>query len=102
MRILSAAALAAALFTALPALAATKAAPAAATPAAGQYATETDAKAQCGSDMVVWANKSSKVYHYAGTRTYGKGKKGTYMCQADSDKQGFRAAKNEKAPAKKS
>jgi hypothetical protein len=30
---------------------------------------------------VVWFNTKSKVYHFAGTRDYGKTKSGAYMCQ---------------------
>jgi hypothetical protein len=40
------------------------------------------------------------VYHFAGTRNYGKTKQGAYMCQKDSDSAGFRAAKNEKPPSR--
>jgi hypothetical protein len=63
----------------------------------GQFATEGDAKAHCSGQNVVWMNLSSHVYHFAGTRDYGRTKHGSYMCQADADKIG-RAAKNEKAP----
>jgi hypothetical protein len=72
----------------------------AAAPAIGGYSTEAEAKAHCPSDLVVWANTKSKVYHFAGTRNYGKTKQGAYMCQKDSDSAGFRAAKNEKPPAR--
>ena len=63
-----------------------------------QFTTEADAKAHCGSDMVVWMNSRSRVYHFAGVRDYGHTKQGAYMCRAEADKMG-RAAKNEKAPA---
>jgi hypothetical protein len=66
----------------------------------GEFATEAAAKARCPTDIVVWANRDSKIYHFAGNRSYGKTKDGAFMCQADSDKAGFRAAKNEKAPKK--
>ena len=73
-----------------------------ATPAAlpaGQYSSEADAKAKCGTEMVVWANLSSKVFHYAGYKDFGKTKRGAYMCKAEAEKGGFRAAKNEKPKA---
>ncbi|MBV8650149.1 MAG: hypothetical protein JO255_01700 [Alphaproteobacteria bacterium] len=68
--------------------------------AAGQFQTEAAAKQHCPTDNVVWVNTKSKVYHYAGTKDYGNTKQGAYMCQQDSDRGGFHAAKNEKPPAK--
>jgi hypothetical protein len=69
---------------------------------ASQFATEGEAKRHCASDTVVWVNNQSKVFHLAGTKYYGKTKQGAYMCQQDSERSGFSAAKNEKMPAKKS
>jgi hypothetical protein len=79
---------------------ATRAAPESGTaaPAAGQYASEAEAKATCFGDTVVWANLNTKVYHYAGGRSYGKTKKGAYMCERSTEAAGIRAAKNEKRP----
>jgi hypothetical protein len=65
-----------------------------------QFQTEASARQHCPSDNVVWANTKSKIYHYAGTKDYGKTKQGAYMCQQDGDRSGYRAAKNEKPPAK--
>ncbi len=62
----------------------------------GQYASEAEAKAACAGDAVVWANIGTKVYHHAGAGTYGKTKRGAYMCEKDTAAAGFRAAKNEK------
>ncbi len=70
----------------------------AATPTAGQYATEAEAKSHCPDDTVVWANTRSKVYHFAGSRTYGKTKAGAYMCERDTVAAGIRSARNEKRP----
>ncbi len=70
----------------------------AATPTAGQYATEAEAKGHCPDDTVVWANTRSKVYHFAGTRTYGKTRVGAYMCERDTVAAGIRSARNEKRP----
>jgi len=69
--------------------------------AAGQFASEAEARRHCPSDQVVWANTKSKVYHLAGTRDYGHTKAGAYMCQADTIKAGYRAAQNEKPAAQK-
>jgi hypothetical protein len=101
--------------TAAPAPAPTRAAPApaptpapaakpsqtAATPPTGanQFETEAQAKSHCPSDLVVWANTSSKVFHFAGYKSYGTTKSGAYMCEKEATTQGFRASKTEKRPA---
>ena len=64
----------------------------------GQFADEAQAKAHCVGDTVVWANLSSKVYHFAGGKTYGTTKRGAYMCEKEAVTAQFRAAKNEKHP----
>jgi len=50
-----------------------------------------------GGGTVVWLNTKSGIYHFAGSRDYGRTKQGAYMCRTDADKVA-RAAKNEKAP----
>ncbi len=62
----------------------------------GQFASESEAKASCSGDTVVWANMGTKVYHHAGSASYGTTKRGAYMCEKDTAAAGFRAAKNEK------
>jgi hypothetical protein len=59
----------------------------------GQYATEAEAKANCPSDVVVWVNSISKIYHSSASRSYGKTRSGAYMCEKDSVAAGFRAPK---------
>lgn len=59
----------------------------------GEYADEAAAKAHCPADTVVWANTTSKAYHMAGDKYYGKTKKGAYMCQKDADSGGFHSPK---------
>ena len=66
--------------------------------AAGESATEAQAKAKCGSDLVVWVNTKSHIYHFAGTRDYGNTKEGAYECEASAKAGGNRAAENEKHP----
>jgi hypothetical protein len=66
--------------------------------AAGQFASEAQAKSHCPGDTVVWANLDSKIYHFSGNRSYGNTKKGAYMCERDTAAAGLRAAKNEKHP----
>jgi hypothetical protein len=73
--------------------------PATGTPSgAGEFATEDLAKAHCPSDTVVWANLQSKIYHFDGSKYYGKTKSGAYICEKDATATGFRAAQNEKHP----
>lgn len=65
---------------------------------AGQFAEEGSAKARCPSDTVVWVSLPSKVYHFAGTRSYGATKRGAYMCEKDAIAAEDRASKTEKHP----
>ncbi|WP_420971628.1 hypothetical protein [Bradyrhizobium sp. B120] len=65
---------------------------------AGQFADEASAKSRCPSDTVVWVNLPSKVYHFAGTRSYGTTKRGAYMCEKEALAAEDRASKTEKHP----
>jgi hypothetical protein len=65
---------------------------------AGGFTTDTQAKAHCRADTVVWLNTKSGIYHFAGRHDYGNTKQGQYMCEADAKAAGDRAAKNEKHP----
>jgi hypothetical protein len=51
--------------------------------------TAQSAAAPGGGDGKVWVNTSSKVYHCAGDKYYGKTKKGEYMTEADAKTKGF-------------
>jgi hypothetical protein len=62
----------------------------------GQFATVAEAKGHCPGDTIVWVNLNSKVYHFAGTKDYGRTKHGAYMCQTDANAAGDRASKAEK------
>jgi hypothetical protein len=66
---------------------------------AGQFQTEAQAKSQCPADLVVWVNLTSKIYHFAGHKSYGTTKAGAYMCEKEATAQGFRASKTEKRPS---
>jgi hypothetical protein len=61
--------------------------------APGQYASDSDAKASCPSEAVVWVNFNSGVYHSAGSRSYGTTRNGAFMCEKASIAAGFRAPK---------
>jgi hypothetical protein len=65
---------------------------------ANEFSSESEAKARCPGDTVVWANTKSKVYHFSGHRPYGSTKHGAYMCEKDTAAAGIRAAKNERHP----
>ena len=44
---------------------------------------------------MVWVNTETHVYHKAGSRWYGKTKKGKYMTEQDAMKEGDHADKEE-------
>jgi hypothetical protein len=65
---------------------------------AGQFADEASAKARCPADTVVWVNLTSKIYHFAGTKSYGTTKRGAYMCEKEAISAEDRASKTEQHP----
>jgi hypothetical protein len=65
---------------------------------AGQFADEGSAKARCPADTIVWINLPSKIYHFAGTRSYGTTKRGAYMCEKEAIAAENRASKTESHP----
>jgi hypothetical protein len=65
---------------------------------AGQFADEASAKARCPTDTVVWVNLPSKIYHFAGTKSYGTTKRGAYMCEKEAIAAEDRASKTERHP----
>jgi hypothetical protein len=65
---------------------------------AGQFADEASAKGRCPSDTVVWVNLPSKIYHFAGTKSYGTTMRGAYMCEKEAITGENRASKTEKHP----
>ena len=63
-----------------------------------EFASDQQARTHCPSDIVVWVNTRSRVYHFAGTHNYGHTKEGAYMCEVDAKAAGDRAAMNESHP----
>ena len=58
------------------------------------FPTVPQAQQHCSGDTVVWANTSSGIYHFSGTRWYGGTKNGAFVCQKEADQGGFRPARN--------
>ena len=60
--------------------------------AAPGYSTLQTAQQACGSDLIVWGNTRSHVYHTSTDKLFGKTKRGTYLCQAAAQQSGYHAA----------
>jgi hypothetical protein len=58
------------------------------------YSAELEAQKHCPSDVVVWVNTASGVYHLRGMRWYGNTNNGAYVCQKEGDQAGYRATRN--------
>jgi hypothetical protein len=59
-----------------------------------KYDNEQSAQKHCPSDIVVWVNLPTGVFHFKGQRWYGMTKKGAYVCQQEALKEGDRASRN--------
>ena len=59
-----------------------------------QFDTEEAAQAHCPSDVVVWLNTNSGIYHERGMRWYGRTKHGAYVCRKEADSDGDRDTRN--------
>jgi len=64
----------------------------------GAGASAQQAQYRCPGATVVWVNEKSHIYHFPGTHDYGNTKRGAYMCEAEAQAAGNRAAKNESHP----
>ena len=64
----------------------------------GGSASAQEAQYRCPGSTVVWVNEHSHIYHFPGTRDYGHTKSGAYMCEAEAQTSGNRAAMNERHP----
>ena len=61
---------------------------------AAQFCSDIEAQRRCPGAPVVWVNTKSKIYHKAGSNTYGHTKEGAYMCESDATAEGDRFSKN--------
>jgi hypothetical protein len=64
----------------------------------GAAASAQQAQYRCPGATVVWVNEKSHIYHFPRTHDYGNTKRGAYMCEAEAQAAGNRAAKNEHHP----
>ena len=69
------------------------AAPPSELPAPTGAASAQEAQYRCPGSTVVWVNEHSHIYHFPGTRDYGHTKSGAYMCEAEAQTSGNRAAR---------
>jgi len=80
-----------------PGFAATHHHPAAVATASAQmpmFDTEQAAQAHCPSDVVVWLNTRSGIWHEKGMRWYGRTREGAYVCRKEAAAAGDRDTRN--------
>jgi hypothetical protein len=58
------------------------------------FSTEDEAKQHCPSDVVVWLNLPTHIYHWKGMRWYGHTNNGAYVCKSEADQNGNRGTLN--------
>ena len=58
------------------------------------FPTQQQAQQHCPSDIVVWLNLPSGIYHFQGQRWYGNTKSGAYVCEKEADAAGDRPTKS--------
>jgi len=62
--------------------------------ALAQFQSEVQAQRHCPTDVVVWLNLPSGIYHLKGQRWYGNTKRGAYVCKKEADAAGDRETRN--------
>jgi hypothetical protein len=58
------------------------------------FASEQEAQRHCPSDVVVWLNLPTHIYHLKGQRWYGRTKNGAYVCEQEAVAAGNRGSLN--------
>lgn len=58
------------------------------------FTTEDAAQAHCPSDVVVWLNTKTGIWHEKGMRWYGRTKQGAYVCRKEAAAAGYRDTEN--------
>jgi len=62
--------------------------------AVDQFQSEQAAQKHCPSDIVVWLNLPTGIFHFKGQHWYGRTKHGAYVCKKEAEKEGDRATRN--------
>lgn len=60
----------------------------------GETGPSREVPAPTRNEVTVWVNTRSGIYHYPGTRYYGKTREGSYMSEGQAQAGGYRAAQN--------
>lgn len=58
------------------------------------FSSEDAAQAHCRSDVVVWLNTKTGIWHEKGMRWYGRTKQGAYVCRKEAVAAGYRDTEN--------
>jgi hypothetical protein len=58
------------------------------------FSDELQAQQHCPSDVVVWLNLPTHIYHWKGMRWYGNTNNGAYFCKKEADENGNRGTLN--------
>jgi len=58
------------------------------------FPSEEQAQQHCPSDVVVWLNLPTHIYHWKGMRWYGNTNNGAYVCKKEADENGNRGTLN--------
>ncbi len=58
------------------------------------FSTEAAAQRHCPSDVVVWLNTKTGIWHEKGMRWYGRTKHGAFVCRKEAAAAGYRDTEN--------
>jgi len=58
------------------------------------FASEAAAQVHCPSDVVVWIDTKSGIYHEKGMRWYGRTRQGAFVCRKEAHAAGDRDTRN--------
>ena len=67
---------------------------AAATHGLPMFDSESAAQAHCPTDVVVWLNTKTGIWHEKGMRWYGRTRQGAYVCRKEAAAAGYRDTRN--------
>ena len=58
------------------------------------FSGEAEAQKHCPTDVVVWVNIPSGIYHFKGMRWYATTNNGAFVCRKEGDQAGYRGTRN--------